>query len=84
MEKGRQYHQLCTSTGCSIFKTYEKDPPWFMRPKKRNSNFKLLVTLPSNAEAGKRVSVTGSSHQIRPERTERATKSLFLELRNIS
>ena len=28
----------------------------------RNSNFKLLVTLLNNAQAGKRVNVTGSSH----------------------
>ena len=44
--------------------------------KKRNSYFKLLATLPNNAKAGKRVSVTVSSHQIRPERK--------LEKRNIS
>ena len=47
-------------------------------------NVKLLEILPSNVEAGKRVSVTDSSHQIRPERKERAKKSLFLEKRNIS
>ena len=28
-----------------------------MRPEKRNYNFKLRVTLPNNAEAGKRVSI---------------------------
>ena len=28
-----------------------------MRPKKRNYDFKLLVTLPNNAEVGKRVSI---------------------------
>ena len=42
------------------------------------------MTLPNNAEAGKGVSVTVSSHQIRPERKERATKSLFLERSDIS
>ena len=44
--------------------------------KKQNYNFKLLATLPNNAKADKRVSVTVSSHQIRPERK--------LEKRNIS
>ena len=43
-----------------------------------------VVTLPNNAEVGTRVSATYSSHLIRPERTERATKSLFLDKRNIS
>ena len=42
--------------------------------KKRNSNFKLLVTLPNNAEAGKRVSVTDSSHRIRPERQNKSMR----------
>ena len=46
-----------------------------MHFKSETPNFKLLVTLPNNAEVGTRVSATYSSHIIRPERTERATKS---------
>ena len=67
------------------FKKHAKDPSYLILLKKRNSNFKLLVTLPNNAKASKRVSVTVSSHQIRLERKERATKSLLQEKkRNIS
>ena len=53
--------------------------------KMRNSKFKLLVTLLNNAQAGKRVNVTGSSHLagVSPifENTERMKKSVQLTQR---
>ena len=44
--------------------------------KYRNSYLKLLVILRKNAQAGKKINVSGSSHRIRPEQKEHATKSL--------
>ena len=44
--------------------------------KKGKSNFKLLATLPNNAKAGKRVSVTVSSYQIQPGAETREAEHL--------
>ena len=47
-----------------------------MRPKKRSYNFKLLVTLPNNAEAGKRASIeydlSGQNKLMRDEELRKA------------
>ena len=61
-----------------IIKTHEKDPPWFMRSKKRNSNFKLLVALPNNVEAGKTVLLI---HPIKYDRSGQNKLMHYKELR---
>ena len=66
----QKHHKCVPAVYAPVLKRMRKIPPWFMRPKSKTSNFKLLVTLPNNTEAGKRVSVTNSSHRIRPEQTK--------------
>ena len=62
-----------------------------MRPEKRNYNFKLRVTLPNNAEAGKRVSIdydlSGHNKLMRDEGLRKAehlsNTNVFASLHNL-
>ena len=63
--------QVRTSNAYSSFKPHKEDPSLINASQKQNFKFQtILVTLPNNTEAGKRVSATDSSNRIRPERTK--------------
>ena len=63
-----QTHQnFVPAVHVQVQKRMRKILPALCVPKKRNSKFKLLATLPNNAEAGKIINVTDSSPRIRPD-----------------
>ena len=66
----QKLHKCVPAVHAQVLNRMRKIPHLSMRPKNEVSNFKLLVTLPNNTEAEKRVSGTDSSHEIQPERTK--------------